>query len=49
MCKAVKREGEWKTWSFQQFYRDVQVAAKSFFWVSGLTSQITLRDIDQTM
>ena len=31
---AVKRAGEWKTWTYKAYYDDVQLIAKAFIHVS---------------
>ncbi len=32
---AVKRDGEWKQWTYKRYYEEVCIVAKGFIKVSG--------------
>jgi len=36
---CVKRDGEWKTWTYKDYNRDVRIAAKAFIKVSTRKSK----------
>ena len=36
MAMAVKRMGEWKTWTYQMYYDEARTLAKTFIYVRNL-------------